>query len=118
MEEPLIESWIIHCDDAWCKDGVGIAAILETPSGAKTTYAGRLNFVNPDLLNTTEYEALLLGLRKMKALGHKKFHHKIRFQDHQRSDSDFMYFDCLRDVKFAEILNDKPSLEMKQPTIP
>jgi hypothetical protein len=34
------------------------------------------------------------------------------------TDSDFMYFDCLRDVKFAEIINAKPSSEMKQPTIP
>ena len=32
-EEPTIETWIVHCDGAWCNDGVGIAAILEAPSG-------------------------------------------------------------------------------------
>jgi len=75
LEEPLIESWIIHCDGAWCKDGVGIAAILESPSRAKTRYAARLSFGNIESStnNTTEYKALLLGLRKMKALGHQNF---------------------------------------------
>jgi ribonuclease HI len=38
-------------------------------------YANRLNFTKPDpsTNNNTEYEALLLGLRKMKALGHPNF---------------------------------------------
>jgi ribonuclease HI len=38
-------------------------------------YAARLNFSKPDpsTNNTTEYEALLLGLCKMKALSHPNF---------------------------------------------
>ena len=72
-EEELTETWTIHCDGAWQNEGVGIAAILESPSGAKIRYAARLNFDQsaPSTNNTTEYEALLLGLRKMKALGHQ-----------------------------------------------
>jgi len=38
-------------------------------------YAARLSFGNLESStnNTNEYEALLLGLRKMKALGHQNF---------------------------------------------
>ena len=73
--EPSAETWIVHCDGAWCNEGAGIAAIIESPSGAKTRYAARLSFGNLESStnNTTEYEALLLGLRKMKALGHQNF---------------------------------------------
>jgi ribonuclease HI len=75
VEEAPIEPWLIYCDGAWCKDGVGIAAIIESPSGVKIRYADRLNFTKPDpsTNNTTAYEALLLGLRKTKALGHQNF---------------------------------------------
>ena len=40
--------------------------------GAKLRYAVRLEFSDPDpcTYNTTECEALLLGLKKMKTLGH------------------------------------------------
>jgi len=73
QEEELTETWTVHCDGAWQNKGVGITAILESPSGAKIRYAARLNFDQsaPSTNNTTEYEALLLGLRKMKALGHQ-----------------------------------------------
>ena len=73
QEEELIETWTIYCDEAWQNEGVGIAAILESPSGAKIRYIACLNFDQfaPSTNNTTEYEALLLGLRKMKALGHQ-----------------------------------------------
>ena len=43
--------------------------------GAKLKYAARLEFSDPDPCtnNTMEYEALLLGLRKMKVVGHPNF---------------------------------------------
>ena len=49
--------------------------IIESPLGVKLRYAACLEFSdpNPCTSNTTEYEALLLGLRKMKALGHPNF---------------------------------------------
>jgi hypothetical protein len=74
---PTIESnnseqvpWIIYCDKAWCGKGVGISTIVTSPSGIKIRYAARLNFPDEAVStnNTTEYEALLLALRKMKAL--------------------------------------------------
>ena len=37
-EEPT-ETWTIHCDVAWQNKGVGITAILESPSGVKIRYA-------------------------------------------------------------------------------
>jgi len=45
-EEPSTETWIVHCDGAWCIDGAGIAAIIESPLGAKIRYAARLSFGN------------------------------------------------------------------------
>ena len=54
---------------------MGISAIIESPSGTKLRDAARLEFSDPDPYtnNTTEYEALLLGLKKIKALGHPNF---------------------------------------------
>lgn len=65
-QELPIEPWVIYCDGAWCKDGVGVSAIIESPSGVKMRYAARLKFTKPDpsTNNTTEYEALLLGFEK------------------------------------------------------
>ena len=45
----------------------GIAAILTPPKGPKLRYVARLEF--PMTNNIAEYEAVLLGLRKLKALG-------------------------------------------------
>jgi len=75
QREAPIEPWVIYCDGAWCNDGVGISAIIQSPSGTMFRYAARLEFGDPDpsTNNTTKYEALLLGLRKMKALGHPNF---------------------------------------------
>jgi ribonuclease HI len=61
------EAWTVFCDGSWGTFGAGAAADLISPSKIKTCYAGRLdiNFTN----NIAEYEALLLGLRKLKAMG-------------------------------------------------
>ena len=47
--------------------GVGAAAILVAPSKVRTCYAAKLDFSCTN--NITEYEALLLGLRKLRAMG-------------------------------------------------
>ena len=75
QQEAPIEPWVIYYDGAWCNDGVGISAVIQSPSGTKFSYAARLEFSDPDpsTNNNTEYEALLLGLRNMKALGHPNF---------------------------------------------
>jgi ribonuclease HI len=71
LDEKIPEPWIVQCDGAWCHRGVGISVVVTSPTGVVIRYAARLIFTNNEhsTNNTTEYEALLLALRKMKALG-------------------------------------------------
>jgi ribonuclease HI len=57
----------VFCDGSWGTFGAGAAAVLVSPSKVKTCYAARLDFSCTN--NIAEYEALLLGLRKLKAMG-------------------------------------------------
>jgi ribonuclease HI len=62
----------IHCDGAWCHAGAGAAAIITSPTGVKHRYAARLSFsleYDRCTNNIAEYEAIILGLRKLRALG-------------------------------------------------
>jgi ribonuclease HI len=61
------EAWTIFCDGSWGTFSTGVATILISPSKVKTCYAARLEFNCTN--NIAEYEALLLGLRKLKAIG-------------------------------------------------
>jgi hypothetical protein len=64
--------WTIHCDGAWCHAGAGAAAVITSPTGVKHRYAARLSFaLESDRCtnNIAEYEAVILGLRKLRALG-------------------------------------------------
>ena len=61
------EAWTVFCDGSWGTFGAGAAAVLVSPSKVKTCYAARLDFSCTN--NIAEYEALLLGLRKLKAMG-------------------------------------------------
>jgi ribonuclease HI len=75
-DEELIPVWQIRCDGAWGRKGAGIAAIVTSPAGVKLRYTARLDYSDPSdrcTNNTTEYEALLLGLRKVRALGASNF---------------------------------------------
>ena len=47
--------------------GTGISAILTPLNGPKLRYAARLEFLTTT--NIAEYEVVLLGLRKLRALG-------------------------------------------------
>jgi hypothetical protein len=73
--EDIVTPWVVHCDGAWCDKGVGISAIVTSPAGIVIRYAAWLVFEDDvhSTNNTTEYEALLLALRKMKALGQQTF---------------------------------------------
>jgi hypothetical protein len=62
-----VEAWIVFCDGSWGTFGVGAAAVLVEPSKVKTCYAIKLDFICTN--NIAEYEALLLGLRKLRAMG-------------------------------------------------
>jgi ribonuclease HI len=64
--------WTIHCDGAWCHAGAGAAAIITSPTGIKYRYAARLSFaLESDRCtnNIAEYEVVILGLHKLRALG-------------------------------------------------
>jgi hypothetical protein len=64
--------WTIHCDGAWCHASVGAAATITSPVGLKYRYTARLSFAlesDKCTNNIAEYEAVILGLRKLRALG-------------------------------------------------
>jgi ribonuclease HI len=61
------EAWIVFCDGSWGTFGAGAAAVLVAPSKVKTCYAAKLDFSCTN--NIAEYKALLLGLRKLRAMG-------------------------------------------------
>jgi ribonuclease HI len=89
----MLIPWVVQCDGAWCHKGVGISAVVTSPTGRVIRYAARLIFANDEhsMNNTTEYEALLLALRKMKALGQQTFIIKIDskvIQEHIKKESE------------------------------
>jgi ribonuclease HI len=64
--------WTIQCGGAWCHAGAGAAAVITSPIGVKHRYAACLSFaLESDRCtnNIAEYEAVILGLRKLRALG-------------------------------------------------
>jgi ribonuclease HI len=75
LDEKIPEPWIVQCDGAWCYKGVGISAVVTSLAGVVIRYAAWLIFANNEhsTNNTTEYESLLLALRKMKTLGQQTF---------------------------------------------
>jgi hypothetical protein len=93
LDEEMLTPWVVQCDGAWCHKGVGILAIETSPTGVMIRYAARLIFAKDEhsTNNTTEYEALLLTLRKMKALGQQNFIIKIDskfIQEHMEKESE------------------------------
>jgi ribonuclease HI len=61
------EAWTVFCDGSWGIFGAATAAILVALSKVRTCYAAKLDFSCTN--NIVEYEALLLGLRKLRAMG-------------------------------------------------
>jgi ribonuclease HI len=61
------EAWTVFCDGSWRTFGAGAAAVLVAPSKVRTCYAAKLDFSCTN--NIAEYEALLLGFQKLKAMG-------------------------------------------------
>jgi ribonuclease HI len=57
----------VFCDGSCGTFGAGAAAVLIAPSKVRTCYAVKLDFSCTN--NIAEYETLLLGLRKLKAMG-------------------------------------------------
>jgi ribonuclease HI len=61
------EAWTVFCDGSWGTFGAGAVVVLVAPSKVRTCYAARLDFSCTN--NIAEDEALLLGLRTLKAMG-------------------------------------------------
>jgi hypothetical protein len=61
------KAWTVSYDGSWGTFGAGAAAVLVAPSKVKTCFAVKLDFSCTN--NIAEYEALLLGLRKLRAMG-------------------------------------------------
>jgi hypothetical protein len=61
------EAWTVFYDGSWGTFGAGAAAVLVAPSKVRTCYAVKLDFSCTN--NIAEYKALLLGLRKLRAMG-------------------------------------------------
>jgi ribonuclease HI len=61
------EAWTVFCDGSWGTFGAGAAAVLVAPSKVKTCFAVKLDFSCTN--NIAEYEALLLWLWKLRAMG-------------------------------------------------
>jgi hypothetical protein len=61
--------WTIFYDGSWGSFGAGATTILISPSKMKTSYAAKLEFQCTN--NITQYEAILLSLWKLKAMGVK-----------------------------------------------
>jgi hypothetical protein len=72
------KAWTVFCDGSWGTFGAGAAAVLVAPSKVRTCYAARLDFSCTN--NIAEYEALLLGLRKLRAMGIRRAILKIDSQ--------------------------------------
>jgi hypothetical protein len=63
---------LVYCDGAWGSPGAGAATILVSPSGRKLRYIARLQFTSETdncTNNIAKYVAILLGLRKLRAIG-------------------------------------------------
>jgi hypothetical protein len=73
IEEVVPESpWKVNCDGAWGAVRAGLTTILTSPPGIKLYYAARLQFSKETdrcTNNIAEYEAILLGLCKLRAIG-------------------------------------------------
>jgi ribonuclease HI len=63
--------WLVYYDGTWVAVGAEASAILISPSGIKLRYAARLYFYSEAYKctnNIAEYEAILLGLHKLRAI--------------------------------------------------
>jgi ribonuclease HI len=100
------KAWTVFCDGSWGTFGVGAAAVLIAPSKVRTCYAAKLYFSCTN--NIAEYEALLLGLRKLRAMGIRR---AILKTDSQVISGHIDKSSKARDVKLEKYLDTVRRLE-------
>jgi ribonuclease HI len=94
------EAWTVFCDGSWGTFGAGAVVVLISPSKIKTRYAARFDFNCTN--NIAEYEALLLVLRKLKAMGIRR---TILKSDSQVISSHIDKSSKARDLKLEKYLD-------------
>ena len=65
--QPPAQVWTLYTDGAWGHLEARASAVLISPSCSRSMYVARLTFKATN--NIAEYEGLILGLNKAKALG-------------------------------------------------
>jgi ribonuclease HI len=72
-EGPVVDTpWHVYCNGAWGSTGAAAAPVLISPSGIKFRYAAHLQLIKETdkcTNNIVEYNAVLLGLHKLRAMG-------------------------------------------------
>jgi ribonuclease HI len=96
----------VFCDGSWGTFGAGAIAVLVAPSKVRTCYAAKLEFSCTN--NIAEYEALLLGLRKLRAMGIRR---AILKTDSQVISSHVDKSSKARDLKLEKYLDTVRRLE-------
>jgi hypothetical protein len=43
LDEEMITPWVVQCDGAWCHTGVGISAVVTSPTGVVLRYAAHIH---------------------------------------------------------------------------
>jgi ribonuclease HI len=100
------EAWTVFCDGSWGTFGAGAAAVLVAPSKVKTCYAAKLDFSCTN--NIAEYGALLLGLRKLRAMGIRR---AILKTDSQVISGHVNKINNARDLKLERYMDTVRTLE-------
>jgi ribonuclease HI len=100
------KAWMVFCDGSWGTFGAEAAAVLVAPSKVRTCYAVKLDFSCTN--NIAEYEAFLLGLWKLKAMGIRR---AILKTDSQVISSHVDKSSKARDPKLEKYLNAVRRLE-------
>jgi ribonuclease HI len=96
----------VFCDGSWGTFGLGAAAILISPFKIRTCYPARLEFYCTN--NIEEYEVLLLGLQKLKAMGIRR---AILKSDSQVSTGHIDKSSKARDLKLEKYLDTVQRME-------
>jgi hypothetical protein len=43
LDEEMLTPWVVQCDGAWCHTGVGISAVVMSPTGVVIRYAAHIH---------------------------------------------------------------------------
>ena len=67
IEDKGSQFWTLFIDGSSTRDGSGVGIVLKSPEGSVIEQSVRLGFTASN--NESEYEALIVGMKKAKALG-------------------------------------------------